>query len=308
MIVHNRELEELMARITAFVQLSRVQFLPMAALTYLIGIGIAGRDRDHLSMRMVWAGLIIELFVQLSISYFNDYWDMPTDRINTNRTFFSGGSGELTTGVLPPWIALAAGAVCQGVALLLALLIGIPAISWLVLLLAIGAVHAYTSPPLRLAWRGLGELMTSVVAALLVPAWAYSLQLSRVTSEILILGIPILFFIMSMFIVIAVPDVEPDRQVEKFTLPVLVGEHKVGVLYMTLVILGYIASVLLWSGRLPAGAVIGAAVSLPLGWWAWRGLRFPINPRQNALLFLIIRAGLVPAVTIVILNLGLRFG
>jgi len=294
------------ARIAAFIRLSRVQFLPMAALTYLIGIGIAGHDRDHLSMRMLWAGLIIELFVQLSISYFNDYWDMPTDRINTNRTFFSGGSGELTTGLLPPWIALVAGAICQGIALLLALLIGIPAISWLVLLLAVGAVHAYTSPPLRLAWRGLGELMTAAVAALLVPAWAYSLQLGRLSGEIVVLGIPVLFFIMSMFIVIAVPDIDPDRRVKKFTLPVLVGEGRVAVLYISLVTLGFVTSVLLWSGRLPAGAVIGAAVSLPLGWWAWRGLRFPLS--QNRLVFLILRAGLVPAVTIVILNLGLRFG
>src|SRR5690606_35936903 len=125
--------------------------------TYMIGVAVATRESVVLDAQRLIAGLVIELLVQLSVSYTNDYWDIPTDRINTQRTLLTGGSGELTTGLLPPWIALVAAAICQVTALLLALWIGLSAISWGLLLIALGAAIFYTTPPLKLAWRGWGE-------------------------------------------------------------------------------------------------------------------------------------------------------
>lgn len=107
-----------MHRIPAFIRLSRFHFLPLPLLTYALGLALADRDRGGLDGGRLLAGAGIELLAQLSVAYFNDYWDRPTDAINTRRTLLSGGSGELTTGALPPWIALVAGIVCQGGAVL----------------------------------------------------------------------------------------------------------------------------------------------------------------------------------------------
>jgi 1,4-dihydroxy-2-naphthoate octaprenyltransferase len=292
-----------MQRILAFVRLSRLQFLALPVLTYGIGIALVQRSLNH--RLLVW-GLVIELCAQLSVAYFNDYWDIPTDQINTRRTFLSGGSGELTTGLLPPVTALIAGITCQIMAVGLALIVGIPMISWLVLGLAIAAVLAYTTPPLSLAWRGVGEVTTAVVGAILVPAWAYSLQTGHLSADLLTVGFPLMIFIMALFVAIAAPDVEADQRVNKRTLPVIVGENRIYLLYTGLLILGYSFSIVLWFGRVPLIALIFLISTAPLGFWAGLGMRAPLSERPPVLFWMIIRAAFVPAIIVILLNIALR--
>jgi 1,4-dihydroxy-2-naphthoate octaprenyltransferase len=295
-----------MHRIAAFIRLSRLYFLPMPGLTYLIGAAVAERELGFLEERLLFAGLGIELFVQLSVAYMNDYWDMPTDRINTRRTLLSGGSGELTTGVLPPVVAIVAAIICQVIAVILAAWVGLSAVSWLLLALAIGAAIFYTTPPLKLAWRGFGELTTATVAGLMVPLWAYSLQTGRVSSEIILLCLPLVLFVMSMFIGIAAPDYPADHQVGKRTLPVIVGEKRIAHLYAGILALAYFTSIILWPARVPDSVLIATALSLPLALWAWWGLYAPLSAHRQTLLLMVVRTALVPALIVVALNLGLR--
>lgn len=298
-----------MQRIAAFIRLSRFHFLPLPLLTYLIGLALAERDRGGLDVTLVLAGAGIELLAQLSVAYFNDYWDRPTDAINTRRTLLSGGSGELTTGVLPPWVALAAGAICQVAALVWAAWVGLPAVGWLLLAGALLAALFYTTPPLKLAWRGLGELTTSLVAAIMVPQWAYSLQTGRLSGELFLISLPLLPFIMSLFLAIAAPDLPADAQVGKRTLPVIAGARRVPALYLALVGAGALAALLVWPGRVPGLAlVVAALLGLPLMALAWRGLRPPLSDRPLTLLLMILRAGLVPLALIVVLNIALWLG
>lgn len=295
-----------MRRIAAFIRLSRVYFLPMPALTYLIGVAAARRVRSDLDARLLVAGLAIELLVQLSVSYTNDYWDMPTDRINTHRTLLTGGSGELTTGVLPPWIALVAAGVCQGSALLLAVWARIPAASWALLAVALLTATFYTAPPLRLSWRGVGELTTALVGALVVPAWAYSLQTGHLSGELVLLTLPLVPFLLTVFLAIATPDIEADRRVGKRTLAVRAGEARVSTLYAALLALAYLAAIVVWAQRLPALALVVVLLSAPLGVWAWRGVRAPLPSDRLGLTLMVMRAALVPLVVVLALNVGLR--
>jgi 1,4-dihydroxy-2-naphthoate octaprenyltransferase len=204
-----------------------------------------------------------QLLVQLSTAYLNDYGDIPTDRINTRRTLLTGGSGVLAAGVIPPRAALIAAFACQGAAVILAALVGIPAVSWPLLVVAIGTAIFYTSPPLRLAWRGLGEVTTGLTAALLVPLWAYSLQTGSLGSpDLLRVSLPLLLFITAMMLGIAAPDVAADRQVGKRTLAVRIGESRIAPVYAVLV--GAAADGLLLFPAALIG-VLAAAAAL----WAW---------------------------------------
>ncbi len=297
-----------MRRVAAFIRLSRFYFLPMPMLTYLVGVAVASRDRPVLDMGRLVAGLTIELLVQLSVSYSNDYWDIPTDRINTRRTLLTGGSGELTTGLLPPWIALVAAAVCQGTALLLAIWTGLPAISWVLLGIAMAAAIFYTTPPLKLAWRGVGEFTTALVGTVVVPAWAYSLQMNHVSGEIILLTVPLVPFVMTLFLTIATPDIQADQQVGKRTLAVRVGENRIAPLYAGLLGVAYPAAVIAWSGRLPLVWLVVVLLSAPLGVWAWRGLRVPIPGDRLGMTLMVLRAALIPLIVVVALNVGLRAG
>jgi 1,4-dihydroxy-2-naphthoate octaprenyltransferase len=293
-------------QIAAFIRLSRLYFLPMPVLTYLIGIALVEREDRALDRRLLWAGIAIQLLVQLSVSYLNDYWDIPTDRLNTRRTLLTGGSGELTTGLLPPWIALLAGAICQGSALLLAVITGLPPVSWVLLALAMGAAIFYTTPPLKLAWRGLGEFTTAFVGAMAVPAWAYSLQTGHLRGEILVITLPLTLFVATMFIAIAAPDFDADRRVGKRTLPVRVGEARIAALYAGILALAYLAALIVWPGRVPALVLALTTLTLPVGLWAWRGFRAPLSDNSRALLKMVLRAALIPLIVVLALNIGLR--
>ncbi len=295
-----------MHRIAAFIRLSRFHFLPLPLLTYALGLAVAQRDRGGLDAGRLLAGAGIELLAQLSVAYFNDYWDRPTDAINTRRTLLSGGSGELTTGALPPWIALAAGIVCQGGALLGAALAGLSSVSWALLAAALFAALFYTAPPLKLGWRGVGEVTTGIVAALIVPQWAYSLQTGHLSRDLFLICLPLLPFIASLFLAIAAPDQPADAQVGKRTLPVIFGERRVARIYAGMVGVGVVAALVLWPGRVPTGVLgIAALLALPLMLLAWHGLRVPLSDRPSVLLWMIVRAGLVPLALIVVMTLGL---
>ncbi len=290
-----------MRRLVAFIRLSRLHFLVFSTLPYLLGLVLAWGERGALDWPLVGLGLAVQLLVQLATAYLNDYWDLPTDRLNTRRTLLTGGSGELATGLLPPGVALAAGLLCLGAALALALLatvaFAMPPASWLVLVAAIANAVFYTAPPVQLSWRGLGEFATALTAALLVPLWASSLQTGRLSGEVVRLGLPLLPLIAGMMLGIATPDIQADRPVGKRTLAVIVGPHRVPALYAALVALGYLAALLL----LPQVGPLLVLVSLPMAVWAWHGLRAHLRLGGWPLLWMVVRAALVPALALALL-------
>lgn len=296
------------AKIIAFIKLSRAYFLLMSVLPYGIGIGIARQEVDRLDNRLLWMGLAAQLLIQLSVSYLNDYWDIETDRINTRRTLLSGGSGELITGVLPPVVALVAGNGLQVLAFILAMLANISSTSWLVLVLSITITQVYTAPPIKLVYRGLGEITTAILAAFIVPSWAYSLQIGELNGEIFWLGLPLIPFVTAMMLGIATPDIEADRQVDKITLAVLAGEANLARVYLGIVLLGYLLALLILPVMLPVFVLIGVGLSIPLAGWAWAGLRNPIKATNFEWLFMVVRTGLVALVMILTINAGVWFG
>lgn len=274
----------------ALLKLSRPHFMPMSILLYLLGAGLVQHPLDQ----HLWGiGLIIQLLVQWSVSFLNDYWDIETDSINTQRTLLSGGSGELTTGILPRWVAMAAGLILQSIALFIAWQAGIPTWSWAILFLIIVIVHVYTMPPIKLVYRGWGELTTASIAAIAVPSWAYSLQTEALSAEVLRWGVPLVPFMMGMMLGIATPDLGADCQVNKRTLAVIVGEQHIASLYAAMLGLGYGLMLLLLPFRF---GLMVSALSLPLALWAWSGLRQPVKATATARLLMILRTGLVALV------------
>jgi 1,4-dihydroxy-2-naphthoate octaprenyltransferase len=294
-----------MHRVWAFIRLSRFHFLPLSVLCHAVGLVWVHHEGKTIDEGRLVHGLIIQLLIQLSAAYVNDYWDQPTDRINQRRTLLSGGSGELTTGVLPPIVALIAAAVCQITAFVWALALGLPSVSYGILLAVALIAVFYTAPPLQFAWRGLGEFTTAAVAAILVPQWAYSLHTGQIDLDLLAVQMPLLPWIMALFVAIAAPDYDADRQVQKRTLPVIFGAERVGRLYAILTALGYALAMIFWWGRVPAGVGTAALICLPLTIWAWAGLRFHLD-RDRAALAVIIRVGLMPLILLVVLITALR--
>jgi len=207
--------------LAAFVRLGRPLFLYGGFAGVALGAAVAvwsGHRLDAASY--AWAQAAVTAF-QLMVHYANDYFDRDGDRAGA-RTSWSGGSGVLAEGTLPPHVALVAALVCAsagavasahfalaGNAVAAAIGIAIGLLSW-----------AYSAPPLRLEARGAGEVDAAVVVGVLVPALAYAAFTSTADAHIArAVAVPFV----AMLVSVELPDAGADRETGKRTLVVRFG-------------------------------------------------------------------------------------
>ncbi len=110
--------------------------------------------------------------MHLYIVFWNDWADHQADRLNQYPTIFSGGSRVLPDGLLTPRDLFIAGAVAVFLVLSLGVVFTLKLDRpWTLLLFGAGTLllWAYSIPPLRLNYRGGGEILQGVGVGLLLP-------------------------------------------------------------------------------------------------------------------------------------------
>ncbi|WP_437897261.1 prenyltransferase [Sorangium sp. So ce124] len=217
----------------AWLDASRLASQPSIALPLLLGqlVGAQAAGRP-LDLGTLAAVQLFGLLDQLFIVYANDVADRETDRRNRTATPFSGGSRVLVEGRLSPRALGAAAAVCAAalVAVSSALAAALAtAAAALLVLLAIAALlllWAYSYPPLRLSYRGGGELLQMVGVGAVLPLYGYIAQggdPARFPFALLVFLLP---SHLACAIATALPDEPSDRESGKRTLPVRVGGER----------------------------------------------------------------------------------
>ena len=213
-----------MRRAAALVRLARPAFLLGGCAGFGLGAAVAHFDGYAFDWRAyLWGQLIVTSF-QLMVHFANDYFDQETDALST-RTAWSGGSGVLPGGELEPWVALAAARSCAAIGLAAIVRAALAGDLCLGLLgLAIGALAwAYSAPPWRLLARGLGELDTVAVVALLVPLAGYAAIARTLGAHALPAIVPGACAMFAMMLAVESPDVAADAATGKRNLVVRWG-------------------------------------------------------------------------------------
>ena len=171
--------------------------------------------------------------VHLGLNVANDVFDalQGADDANATPTKFSGGSRVLQNALVTirEMSILAIG--CYAVALILGLVLlamrGSPA---LVVIAAVGFFIsvAYTMPPFKLVYRGLGEIATAVGFGPVMLLGAYTVQ-SRgsLSFEAFVVSIPMGLLVALILYVNEIPDRAGDAKAGKRTLPVRWSEATV---------------------------------------------------------------------------------
>lgn len=218
--------------------------------------------------------------------YANDYFDLEADA-KAVRTPYSGGSGVLVDGSLPPaaglWAALACAAAGALGCLSLALR-GLTLSAGLAAVIGILA-WAYSAPPLRLLARGFGELDCALVVAVLVPLCTYAAQAGSLSPLAFASTLPGAAAMIAMMLAVEFPDVAVDRAARKRNLVVRLGERGILPLAYAACFAIYAGVVLaLLAGAPPALALL-EALTLPLAWQLVRALalRSPRAPNDEAI-------------------------
>ena len=249
-------------------------FLYAGLLPYLLGAAWAYAMEGAFDAPMFWCGLGGVVLAVVGVEAFNEYFD---SRMGTDRVFNPDDVPPMADWVL--WLGVAAFAGAFAVGIYLTWRGGWPILAFAIL----GGLAAvfYVAPPIRWAYRGLGE----TVIALSYGPWMVLGSLYLHTRDLswgafwasLVPG----FLIMALAVVNAIPDYHQDRLVGKRNLVVRLGRRRGVWLYLGLAAAGLAVALCgVIAGVFPVAS--GAALlALPLLVSSARtGLRAFESPRQ----------------------------
>src|SRR5450759_216380 len=179
-----------------------------------------------LLFRATLAPFLAATAVHLGLNVANDVFDtlLGADDANPTPTKFSGGSRVLQNALVTiremSVLAVGCYAVAVALGLLLMLLRGSPALL-VIAVLGLFISVAYTMPPFKLVYRGLGEIATAVGFVPVRLLGAYTVQ-SRgsISLEAFLASLPSALLVAMILYVNEIPDRAGDAQAGKRTLPV----------------------------------------------------------------------------------------
>jgi 1,4-dihydroxy-2-naphthoate octaprenyltransferase len=211
----------------AFARLARPAFLAGGFTGFALGAAVARFDGYAIDWHAYLLGQLMVTAYHLMVHFGNDYFDQETDAI-TVRTAWSGGSGVLPNGELPAWVALAASLVCGALGIVATI---VEAARGNLLIATLGLVigflgWSYSAPPMRLLARGLGEVDTIVVVAVLVPLCGYAAFAGMLGPHAFVATLPGACAMFAMMLTVELPDATADAATGKRNLVVRWGARR----------------------------------------------------------------------------------
>jgi 1,4-dihydroxy-2-naphthoate polyprenyltransferase len=235
----------------------------------LLAAAAAGRD-GHLAWPWWFLTVAGIFFIEVAKNASGELFDdaSGTDRLVApkDRSPFSGGKRvlveELLTRAQTFWIAAVAYALGGAIGLLIA--VGREPRVLSLGIVGVGLAYFYHAPPLRLAYRGLGEAAVALAYGPLVCAGTYLVQRGRVSSEVLLLSLPLGLLVAAFLWINEFPDFEADRAVGKTTLVVRLGRARAANAFAGIQAAAFLTLALLPLAELPSSVLLGL-LALPLG-------------------------------------------
>jgi 1,4-dihydroxy-2-naphthoate octaprenyltransferase len=204
---------------------TRAPFLSATLAPVLLGLAVAARVGvfDVVTAAIT---LVAACAVHLGLNVANDVFDtiQGADDANPTPTKFSGGSRVIQNALVTvremSMLAIGCYALAAVLGVVLLVLRGSPA---LVGIAALGFFIsiAYTMSPLKLVYRGLGEIATAIGFGPVMLLGTYAVQ-SRgsVTAEAFLVSVPVALLVAMILYVNEIPDRTGDALAGKKTLPV----------------------------------------------------------------------------------------
>jgi 1,4-dihydroxy-2-naphthoate polyprenyltransferase len=232
-------------------------FLYAGLLPYLLGAAWAYAMAGAFDAAVFWSGLGGVVLAVIGVESFNEYFDA---QMGTDRVFNPDDLPPMSDWVL--WLGIAAFAGALAVGVYLAYRGGWPILAFAVM----GGVAAifYVAPPIRWAYRGLGETVIALSYGPWMVLGSLYLHSRAVSWEAFWASLVPGFLIMSLAVVNAIPDYHQDRLVGKRNLVVRLGRRRGVWLYLALAAAGLMtAATGVAAGVFPV-ACLAALLALPL--------------------------------------------
>jgi 1,4-dihydroxy-2-naphthoate octaprenyltransferase len=226
---------------SSFVKAVRVSLYSFVFCSLLLGTAI-GMSISH---KFNWFGfllaIIIGLFAHIAVSFSNELIDEPNDRINTNRTMFSGGTGLLLKGLITKTVLNWGWIVSSILALLIpTLMVLLFGYHWLLIFglgFALFLGLEYSLPPFRFSQMGAGEAAAFIAYGVPLMLVGLTFQvgnphIARIVSNyrFYLLALPVSLSIFTTLCLTQIPDTDADKTVGKKSISVMIGSKNVLIL------------------------------------------------------------------------------
>ena len=232
-----------MARVKYWLLLSRIPFLSVVILPYVLGGLLAANLTGIFSFKIFLLGLFAAVLVQLGAHYNGEIYDIKEDRLGVTleKNFFTGGSLMLVEKLIPERkVKLLSYSV-----IFLALIIGLilqlyfKTGSWTIPLGISGIICGffYSKPPLRWVSRGTGEIFIAYAFGWLPVAAGFYLQASRFDPLATLISLPVACNVTNIILINEFPDYPADKSAGKQNILVRIGKDKGAFLYAGLTVL-----------------------------------------------------------------------
>jgi 1,4-dihydroxy-2-naphthoate octaprenyltransferase len=205
---------------TKLFRVARFQFLICGMALFAFGALWAVLLGAPVYLSRILLGYLVLLPAHLSVSYSNDYFDIDVDKYD-KPTIFTGGSGVLVDnpGLRKPakWIAITLILCSLALGIIYTLMYSFPI--WFLGFVVLGNLLGwfYSAPPIRLSYRGLGELSMAISIGLLIPGFGYLVTSGQMNRDGLLFIVPLTLYGLAFIINVEIPDMESDRLGNKRT-------------------------------------------------------------------------------------------
>ncbi len=263
-----------MTSLNIWFQGARPKTLGAAIAPVLVGSSIAYYEKSF-DLTISLLALLVSISIQIAVNYANDYSDgiKGTDDQRVGPVRLVGQ--ELAS----PKSVKTAAIIFFSIAALAGLFITILSNQWWFLLLGLSAIVAawtYTGGPKPYGYAGLGELFVFIYFGLVAVIGTIYAQTLYLKPYFFLYAISIGLFASAILVANNLRDREKDKQNNKNTLAVKLGDLKTRNLYVLFMILPFvlIMSLFLYN-RINPGARIGATIQIQLLalLLAWRSIK-----------------------------------
>lgn len=258
----------------AFLGLGRPSILLGGILAFSLGTAMGAAETGSLKWLPLLAGFLVTEAANLAAHYADEYADIDTDTL-TRRTAFSGGSGILPAGLVPPSWALHAAQFLVFLTVILSVLF--TARGWIsvhaAVIALVGLVGGwfYSMKPLQLERRGLAEITNGFIGGFLMPLMGYTVQVGAPSFNAVFFLLPVFLIVTADLLGVHWPDRAADEAVGKRTLALILGSNTPCV-YGSIIIFAYLLLFLQAGRLLPLPLIFAVSFAIPFNLWA--GIQF----------------------------------
>jgi 1,4-dihydroxy-2-naphthoate octaprenyltransferase len=237
-------------KIVGWIKLSRLPFHTVGVLPFILGTLVAWKIDGIFVFSVFSIGVTAVILTMLATYQAGEYFDYHEDTISKSifKSRFAGGSGVIQEGtvsrIVPLKISVAALMAAAGIGLFLQFFLKTGPYTILLGALGLFGGFFYSTKPVRLVDRGIGELVIGFCYGWLPIASAYYIQTGYIHQIIYWVSVPIGMTIFNVILLNEFLDYPGDTAVGKKNLLVRFGKRHGAYLYAAVSFCAWISVVL----------------------------------------------------------------